>query len=87
MNLFIFTHGHNQNSPPGFYNHHSRQKEIPYFTQLTFFENLFFLSRKGEDYGAEKMTKIKRASLLIMGFDKFHHCCNLYIFGFCFIAQ
>ena len=34
-------------SPPGFYHYHSRQKEIIHFPQTTFFENLFFPSRKG----------------------------------------
>ena len=59
--LFIFTHASKQNFPPGFYYRHSRQKEITHFPRTTFFENLFFPSRKGEDYEAEKMTKIKLA--------------------------
>ena len=46
---------------PRFYYRHSRQKEITHFPRTTFFENLFFPSRKGEDYEAEKMTKIKLA--------------------------
>ena len=36
-----------QISPPGFYHHHSRQKEIIHFLRTIFFENLFFPSRKG----------------------------------------
>ena len=45
---------------------------------------LYFSSaEKEEDYGAEKMTKIKLVRVLVTSFDKFHHFCNLHIFGFC----
>ena len=47
---------------------------------------LLFPSRKEEDYGAEKITKIKLARILVTSFDKFHHFCNLDIFGFCFVV-
>ena len=40
----------------------------------------------GEDYGVEKITKIKPSRALVASFDKFHHLCNLYIFGFCFVV-
>ena len=61
LHLFIFSHALKQKSPPGFYHHYSRQREITHFPQTKFFENLFFPSREGEDYGAENMTKIKLA--------------------------
>ena len=43
------------------------------FPPNKFFENLFFPSTEGEDYGAENMTKIKLARILVTSFDKFHH--------------
>ena len=43
------------------------------FPPNKFFENLFFPSREGEDYGAENMTKIKLARILVTSFDTFHH--------------
>ena len=48
---------------------------------------LYFSSAEsGEDYGAEKMTKIKVARLLVTSFDKFHHLCNHCIFDFCSVV-
>ena len=45
---------------------------------------LYFSSaEREEDYGAEKMTKIKLARVLVTSFDKFYHFCSYYIFGFC----
>ena len=32
-----------------------------------------------------KLPKLTR--VLVTGFDKFHHLCNLYIFGLCFVVQ
>ena len=58
---------------PGCYHHHSKQKEFTHFPR-----------ERREDYGAEKMTKIKLARVLVTSFDEFHHFCNLYIFGFRF---
>ena len=43
-------------------------------------------AERGEDYGAEKLTKIKLARILVTNFDKFHHLSNLFILGFCFVA-
>ena len=62
-----------QNSPPGFYHYHSRQKEITHFPQTKCLENLFFVSRQGEAYRAENMIKIKLARVLVTSFDKFHY--------------
>ena len=43
--------------------------------------------RRGEkDYGVEEITKIKPIMALVATFDKFHHLCNLYSFGFCFVV-
>ena len=84
QNLNLFTHGPKQNSSPGFYHNHSRQKEITHFPQLKCFKNLFFRSREGEDYRAENMTKIKLARVLVTSFDKFHHLQPLHFwFPFC----
>ena len=57
--------------------HYLRQKEITHFTLTAFSENLLFPSRKGEDYGAKKMTKIKLVRVLVINCDKSHHLCNL----------
>ena len=73
LNLFIFTHIPKQNSPPSFYHYYSRQREITHFSQAKSFENLFFPSREGEEYGAENITKIKFARILVTSFDIFHH--------------
>ena len=64
-----------------------RQKEITHSSWTAFSQDLFFLGKKGgEDYGVEKITKIKPTRLLPTSFDKFRHLCNLYIFGFCFVV-
>ena len=39
-----------------------------------------------EDYGAEKITKIKPRRVLVTSFDKFHHLCSIFVFGFCFVV-
>ena len=65
--LDLFTHGPKHNSPPIFYHHHSRQKEITHFPQRKCFE------KEREDYRTENMTKIKLARVLVISFDKFHH--------------
>ena len=33
------------------------------------------------------MTKIKPARVLVTNLDKFHHLCNVYLIGFCFILS
>ena len=64
-----------------------RQKKITHYSQIGYSEDLFFPSRKGgEDYGVEKITKIKPTRVVVTSFDKFHHLCNLYIFRFCFVV-
>ena len=65
-----------------------RQKEITHSSRTAFSEDLFFPQQRerwGEDYGVEKFTKIKPTRrVLVTSFYKFHHLCNLNIFGFCF---
>ena len=46
----------------------------------------FSSAEREEDYGAEKMTKIKLTRVLVTSFDKFRHFCNLSIFVFCSIV-
>ena len=81
MNLFVFTHTLKENSPRGSYHNLPRQIEGNYpFPRTAFF-------KKGDDYGDEKMTKIKLAWLLVTSFDKFFLFCNLHIFGVCFFVS
>ena len=54
-----------------------RQNEIIHLSQTVVYEDLFFTSRKGKDYGAEKMTKLKTVRVLVTCFDKFHHLFKL----------
>ena len=39
---------------------------------------------EGEDYGVEKIIKIKPTAVLVTTFDKFYHLRSLYLFGFWF---
>ena len=84
LNLFIFTYVPKEKFILGSSHYHSRQEEITHFPHTTFF--VFYLSRKGGDYGAEEMTKIKVAKVLVTSFDKFHHFSNHYIFCFCSVV-
>ena len=80
LNLFIFTYVPKQKSLPGYYHYHCRQEEVNHLPQT-------ISAEREEDYGAEKITKIKFVKVLAIGFDKFHHFCNLYIFGLCSYAK
>ena len=61
------------------------QKEITHSSWTALSKDIFFPSRKGgEDYGVEKINKIKPTRVLVTSLDKIHHLCNLYIIGFCF---
>ena len=51
-----------------------------------FWRSFFHPAEREEVYGAEKMTKVKLERVLVTSCDKFHHLCNLYIFGFCFVV-
>ena len=63
------------------------RKRLPTSPEQRFLKIYFSpAERGGEDYGAEKMTKIKLVRVLVTSSDKFHHFCNLYIFGFCFFV-
>ena len=74
----------------GFLSLSSRQTGIAHFSRTAFLK-IFFPERKRgggggrENYGVEKNTKINKGT--ITSFDKFHHLCNLYIFGLCFVVQ
>ena len=73
-----------------------RQKEIitpqaegncPFLPNSIFWRSIFPQQKeRGEDYGVEEITKIKPTRVLVTSFDKSHHLCNLYIFGFCFVV-
>ena len=73
------------------------RRKLPIPPEQRFLQISFFPQQKGvgwaggriwggEDYGVEKITKIKPTRVLVTSFDKFHHLCNLYIFGFCFVV-
>ena len=57
-----------------------------FLSNSVFWRSIFSRAERwGEDYGVEKITKIKPTRrVLVTSFDKFHHLCNLNIFGFCF---
>ena len=70
-------------SPPG-----RRNLRIPPKQR---FLKIYFFPADRENYGeryyeVEKVTKIKPTRVLVTIFDRFHHLCNLCIFGFCFIV-
>ena len=58
----------------------------PFHPNSILWKSIFPPPERGEDYGAEKTTKIKLVTILVTTFDKFHHLCNLYIFDFCFVV-
>ena len=66
--------------PPG-------RRKLPIPSEQRFLNVYFSTVERGwrEDYGVEKITKIKPTRILVTNFAKFHHPCNLYIFGFCFV--
>ena len=56
----------------------------PFLLNKVFWKSMF-PQQEGEDYGAEIITKIKLARVLVTSFDKFYFTIyNLYSFGFCF---
>ena len=71
---------------PRFLSFPTGRRKLPIPLEQRFLKIYFFPSRKvWEDYGVEKITKIKPTRrVLVTSFDKFHHLCNLNIFGFCF---
>ena len=58
-------------------------KISPRFLSLPLQERFlyFFSAEREEDYGAEKITKIKLARVLVTSFDEFHYLSNNNIFG------
>ena len=59
----------------------------PFPPNRVFWKSVFHPAERGKDYAAEKMTKVKLARVLVTSFDKFHHLCYFYIFGFCFAVS
>ena len=49
----------------------------PFHWNSTFWKSIFPPAQSGDDFGAEKMTKIKPHRVLVTGFDIFHHLCNI----------
>ena len=47
-----------------------------------------FPEEKGSGERTMELKKIPKVTkVLVTSFDKFHHLCNLYIFGLCFVMQ
>ena len=88
LNLFIFAHAPKQNSPPDFYHYPSGRKKLPISPEQHFLKIYSPAESEGgeEDYGVEKITKIKPTRVLVTSFDKFHHLCNLCVTGFSFVV-
>ena len=64
--------------PPG-------RRELPILPEQHFLK-IFFPEEKGG--GGERIMELKKLTKVsVSGFDKFHHLCNLYIFGLCFVVQ
>ena len=63
-----------------------RRRKLPIPPQQHFLKILFFPAEREEDHGVEEIIKTKPTQVLVTSFDKFHHLCNLYIFGFCFVV-
>ena len=85
LNLFIFNHAPKQNSPPDFYHYPPGRRELPIPPEQLFWR-YFFLRRKGERImELKELPKLTKVS--VTSFAKFHHLCNLYIFGLCFVMQ
>ena len=64
------------------------------FPELSWIFSLTFIFEKFQiysvinlwDYGVEKIYKIICTWVLVTSFDKFHHLCNLFCFGLCFVV-
>ena len=56
-----------------------------------FLPNSFFEDILKKEGGRERIMELKKIPKLtkvsVTSFDKFHHLCNLYIFGLCFVLQ
>ena len=77
----IFTHASKQHSPPGFYHYLPGRRELPIPPKSGFWR--YFL----KIMELKKQQQQKKTQVSATSFDKFHHLCNLYIFGLCFVLQ
>ena len=64
-----------QNAPPGSYHNTPGRRKLPISSEQRFLKIVLSPAERGEDYGAEKMTKIKLARAFVTSFDKFYHLC------------
>ena len=86
LNLFIFTPAPKQKSPSGFYHYPQGRREWRIPPEQRFLKIFFPEQKEGERImELKKLPKLTR--VLVTSFDKFHHLCNLYIFGLCFVVQ
>ena len=83
LNLFFFTNAPKHNCPRGFYHYPPGRRELSIPPEKCFLK-IFFPEEKGGRglWIIPKFTKVSVTSL-----DRFHHLCNLYIFGLCFVVQ
>ena len=84
LNLFIFTHAPRQNSLPGFYNYPPVRWKLSIPPEQRFLK-IFFPEEKGGRRLWSWKRILKLTKISVTSFDKFHHLCNLYIFGLCFV--
>ena len=86
LDLSIFSHVPKQNFPPCFYQYCSGRRKFPIAPKECFLK-MFFPEEKVVEKIRElkKLPKSTKAS--VTSFDKFHHLCNLNIFGLCFAVQ
>ena len=84
LNLFIFSHAPKQNSPPGFY-FLQEDGNCPFLPNSIFWRYFSWGERGKMIVDLKELPKLTKGS--VTSFDKFHHLCNLYFFGLCFVMQ
>ena len=77
---------------PGFYHYPQTEGNYLFPPEQRFLKIHFSPAEKQKAGGRrglcswKKNTEIKPMRVLLTSFDKLHHFCNLYIFGFCFVV-
>ena len=70
---------------PEFLSLSPRQTGIAHSSRIALFEDIFSWGERGESI--MELKKLPKLKVSVTSFDKFHHICNLYIFGLCFVIQ
>ena len=94
LNLLIFTHAPQAKLSSRFLSLSPRQTGMALSSRAAFFEDIYFPEEKGgggRGTGWVRIMELKKLPKLtkvsVTSFDKFHHLCNLSIFGLCFVVQ